>query len=67
MLRRLAELLSHLLRRVGGRPAATPSVDGVATHQVTDPPEQVVEYWTDERLRTARPREQRLDPPADLD
>lgn len=67
MLNRLAARLSHLLQRVGGRPAATPPIDGVATHQVTDPPEEVVEYWTDERLRTARPREQRLDPPADPD
>jgi hypothetical protein len=58
LLHRLAALLSHLLRRVGERPV---------THQVTDPPEQVVEYWTDERLRAARPREQRLDPPADVD
>jgi hypothetical protein len=58
LLHRLTALLSHLPWRVGERPV---------THQVTDPPEQVVEYWTDERIRGARPREQRLDPPADPD
>jgi hypothetical protein len=60
----LATLLSHLLRRVGGQ--RTSGGDGpgdVVVHDVTDPPEQVQAYWTDERMRAARPREQRLDPP----
>lgn len=67
MRHRLAGLLSHLLRRVGGRSAPAAAADGVVTHQVTDSPELVTDYWTDERLRAARPRQQRLDPPADLD
>ncbi len=36
---------------------------GVVTSEVTTPPEQVEEYWTDERIRDAQPREQRLDSP----
>jgi hypothetical protein len=35
----------------------------VVTSEVTTPHEQVVDYWTDERVRGATPREQRLDPP----
>jgi hypothetical protein len=35
----------------------------VVTSEVTTPPEQVEAYWTDERVRGATPREQRLDPP----
>ena len=46
-------LLERLLRRRGG----------VVTTEVTTPPEQAQEYWTDERIRDAQPREQRLDPP----
>ena len=46
-------LLEWLLRRRGG----------VVISEVTTPPEQVEEYWTDERIRDAQPREQRLDPP----
>jgi hypothetical protein len=59
---RLAALLSRLARR-RGRAAGTAS-GGVATHEVTAPPGQVRAYWTDERVRQATPREQRLDPPA---
>lgn len=63
-MRRIAELLSHLMRRLGGRPAAlTSAPDDVVSHQVTDSPDEVAAYWTDERVRGARPREQRLDPP----
>lgn len=58
----LAALLSRLARWRRGRVAGTTS-GGVVTHDVTTPPEQVVEYWTEERVRDARPREQRLDPP----
>jgi hypothetical protein len=58
---RLAALLSRLARR-RGRAAGTTS-GGVVTSEVTTPHEQVVDYWTDERMREAQPREQRLDPP----
>jgi hypothetical protein len=59
--RRLVALLSRLARR-RGRATGT-AAGGVVTHDVTTPPEQVVDYWTDERVRGATPREQRLDPP----
>ncbi len=61
----LASLLSRLVRLVRRRRVSggATAPGGVVTSTVTTPPEQVREYWTDERVRSAEPREQRLDPP----
>jgi hypothetical protein len=60
---RLAALATWLRGRLGGR-AAGRRPDEVVVHDVTTPPDEVEAYWTDERIREATPREQRLDPPA---
>ena len=59
--------LAHGLRRGAADTGSdtSPASGGVAVHEVTTPPDAVTEYWTDERIREARPREQRLDPPPD--
>ena len=65
---RLVSAIRRLARLVrGGAPHADtgPAPGGVAVHDGTPPPDAVTEYWTDERIREARPREQRLDPPGD--
>ena len=63
-MRRLVSLLARLARRRGGAAGdAGAAPGGVVTSDVTTPPEQVEAYWTDERVRGATPREQRLDPP----
>lgn len=55
--------IARLARRVLGRaPGGGAEQGGVAAHDVTTPPETVESYWTDERLRGAVPREQRIDP-----
>lgn len=55
-------------RRTGSSPsgAASSGADPVV-HDVTQTHEEVAEYWTDERLRAAKPREQKLPPPRDHD
>jgi len=64
--RRLVSAMSRLARGLRRGAADTgPASGGVAVHDVTTPPDAVTEYWTDERIREARPREQRLDPPPD--
>ncbi|HEU4913110.1 MAG TPA: hypothetical protein VFV76_14565 [Actinomycetes bacterium] len=60
-MRRLVSWLLRLVRR--GPSGARTAQGGVVTSEVTTPPEQVEAYWTDERVRGATPREQRLDPP----
>ncbi len=50
---RAASWLLRLLR------ARRHGADGVVTHDVTTPSADVEAYWTDERLRQARPREVR--------
>ena len=49
--------VSWLLRLLRAR---RHGADGVVTHDVTTPSADVEAYWTDERLRGARPRELRL-------
>jgi hypothetical protein len=53
----LQGLIARLLRlfRPERRPPADPS--DVVVHQVDQTPDEVESYWTDERLRGARPRE----------
>ncbi len=62
-MRRLVSLLARLARRRGGTGDAGTAEGGVVSAELTTPPEQVEAYWTDERVRQAEPREQRLDPP----
>ena len=57
MLRRVRRALSRLAGRGRRRNG------GVSTYDVPTAAEDIEAYWTDERIRGARPREQRLDPP----
>ena len=60
---------SSLWRRLQGwwrRPATTPgAADTPEVQDVTQPPHEVEHYWTDERMRAARAREQLLPLPDD--
>jgi hypothetical protein len=41
------------------------ATDAPAVHDVTQSPDEVEHYWTDERMRAARAREQKLPLPDD--
>ena len=68
---RLVRWVRSWWRRTGPPPSGATgspsdrSGDEPVAHDVTQTHDEVAEYWTDERLRAARPREQELPPPGD--
>jgi hypothetical protein len=50
----LAARVRRMVRREGRPSAGSP---GVVVHRVDQAPEEVEQYWTDERMRSARPRQ----------
>ena len=70
---RLVRWVRSWWRRAGSSPSGATSgtsSSGVAppvVHDVTQTHDEVAGYWTDERLRTAEPREQKMPPPGGPD
>ena len=77
MISRLLRALQSRWRRTGPPPSgvtgATSDTSDVSdtsdtvVHDVPQTHEEVADYWTDERLRAAKPREQKLPPPGGHD
>ena len=71
MTSRLLGALQRWWRRTGPAPAGahgdTDDTGDTVVHDVPQTHDEVAEYWTDERLRAAKPREQKLPPPSGHD
>ena len=68
---RVRSWLRSLWRRAGTSPPGATGVDGdqgddgAAVHEVTQSHDEVADYWTDERMREAKPRSQQRPLPGD--
>ena len=68
---RIRSWLRSLWRRTGTSPPGATGVDGTVgkdgpvVHEVTQSHDEVAGYWTEERMREAKPRSQQRELPED--